>query len=285
MYEMKSKFRSSGHKKWNILISNPLIWNPSWSWSVIIIIFPYLSDLTSLYFLLLSNPRIFLILTISVLALICFTFASRTLRTLPFRGNTPYLSLPTSDNPAIAIDFAESPSVRIRVHWSDFFVPAQLASSNFGTIILFFFLPSVFFRSLLSFLELASRILSINSLFEQIFLIYFADSNGLEPNLLCDVIHLSLVCESNEGFSITQLMYREIYLLTTLSLISFLCCFFMKAIIPLHTCLAIHSTWDPPLLVQIPFTNDTCSNVSLCDTEKITSHLSDTISWHFTESL
>ena len=195
-----------------------------------------------MYFLLLSNPKIFLIFTISVLALICLTFASLTLRTLPFRGNTPYLSLPTSDNPAIAIDLAESPSVRISVHSCAFFVPAQLASSNLGTMILFFFLPSVFFRSLLSFLLLASNILSINSLFEHIFLINLLDITGLDPNLLGAVIHLSLVCESNDGFSITQLIYNEIYLLITLSLTSLLCFLFIKSTIPLHICLAIHST-------------------------------------------
>ena len=37
-----------------------------------------------------------------------------------------------TDNPEIAIVFAESPSVKISVHSSDFFVPAQLASSNLG---------------------------------------------------------------------------------------------------------------------------------------------------------
>ena len=34
--------------------------------------------------------------------------------------------------PAIASAFAESPSVRINVHFSAFLVPAQLASSSFG---------------------------------------------------------------------------------------------------------------------------------------------------------
>ena len=90
--------------------------------------------------------------------------ASLTFKTLPLRGNTPYLSLPITDNPAIAIDLAESPSVNIRVHCSDFLVPAQFASSSLGIIILFFFLPSVCLQSLFSFLELASNIYSMSSL-------------------------------------------------------------------------------------------------------------------------
>jgi len=42
--------------------------------------------------------------------------ASLTFRNLPLKGNTPYLSLPTTSIPARASDLAESPSVRIIVH-------------------------------------------------------------------------------------------------------------------------------------------------------------------------
>lgn len=64
--------------------------------------------------------------------LTCLWVASRTLRTLPLRGKTPYLSRPITPRPATANDLAESPSVKIRVQPNEFFVPASLASSNFG---------------------------------------------------------------------------------------------------------------------------------------------------------
>lgn len=44
----------------------------------------------------------------------------------------PYLSLPTAAIPDTAIVLAESPSVNIKVHSNDLFVPASLASSNLG---------------------------------------------------------------------------------------------------------------------------------------------------------
>lgn len=46
----------------------------------------------------------------------CLWEASRTLRILPLRGKTPYLSLPITPSPDTASDLAESPSVSISVH-------------------------------------------------------------------------------------------------------------------------------------------------------------------------
>lgn len=51
---------------------------------------------------------------------------SRTLNTFPLKGKTPYKSLPSFYIPLIAKLFAESPSVRIKVHLLD--LPARLAS-------------------------------------------------------------------------------------------------------------------------------------------------------------
>ena len=93
---------------------------------LIIFIFMFLIAKFNNYFL-----KYFLIVTSSVvkfypilLSAIFLALASRTLSNFPLRGNTPYKSLPTSLNPAIAIDFAESPSVRIRVHSLERNVPA-----------------------------------------------------------------------------------------------------------------------------------------------------------------
>jgi hypothetical protein len=58
--------------------------------------------------------------------------ASRTLRSLPRSGKTPYSSRPMTLRPLMARAFAESPSVRISVHLSEPRPPALLASSSFG---------------------------------------------------------------------------------------------------------------------------------------------------------
>ena len=79
-----------------------------------------------------SKPIIFLILVISSLLAILLSAVSKTLSNLPFKGNIPYFSLPTTLRPAIAIDLAESPSVKINIQSSDFLVPASIASSNLG---------------------------------------------------------------------------------------------------------------------------------------------------------
>jgi hypothetical protein len=60
---------------------------------------------------------------------------------LPFKGKQPNLFLPTTSIPAIAKDLAESPSVRIKVQCSENFVPASIASSSFGMLILSFLEP------------------------------------------------------------------------------------------------------------------------------------------------
>ncbi|ABT15186.1 hypothetical protein NY2A_b787R [Paramecium bursaria Chlorella virus NY2A] len=76
------------------------------------------------------------------------TDASRTFNSFPRRGNTPYLSRPTTDSPAIASVAAESPSVRMRVHILLLFVPAHVASLSLGIpVTRIFLVPSVFFSS------------------------------------------------------------------------------------------------------------------------------------------
>lgn len=54
--------------------------------------------------------------SISAFFIIIYIVASLTFNNLPLKGNTPNLSLPTISIPAIANDFAESPSVKIKVH-------------------------------------------------------------------------------------------------------------------------------------------------------------------------
>ena len=113
------------------------------------------------YFLPCSRPRIFLIEVSSSFLLNLSIEISLTLSILPLRGKTPHFSRPTTLRPVMALVAAESPSVRIKVHSTDLFVPAQRASSNFGRPRSVRFLaPSVFLASRASF---ASRMACASS--------------------------------------------------------------------------------------------------------------------------
>ncbi len=61
-------------------------------------------------------PIILIMFWISWLSEIYLAWASLTFNNLPFKGKTPYLSLPTISIPEIAKFLAESPSVSIKVH-------------------------------------------------------------------------------------------------------------------------------------------------------------------------
>ena len=101
-------------------------------------------------------------LAISIFFWISLIPLLRTFNTFPFSGNTPYKSLPITDNPAIAMVLAESPSVKIRVHFLEcLIVPAKFASQSFGIFIVVFFLPSVFSKFLFSLKLLCSIINSV----------------------------------------------------------------------------------------------------------------------------
>lgn len=91
----------------------------------------------------------------------CLWEASLTFNSLPRNGKTPYLSRPTTLNPAIASALAESPSVTISVHCLEFFVPASFASSSFGIPFnrVFLLVEDVFFISCASLLNLTQFII------------------------------------------------------------------------------------------------------------------------------
>ena len=63
--------------------------DPSWSWSVMIMMWPYRSDLTLSYAVPWRRPRICLMYEISALFMIWSCDASRTFRSLPRSGKTP----------------------------------------------------------------------------------------------------------------------------------------------------------------------------------------------------
>mmetsp|Transcript_6709 Transcript_6709/g.16658 ORF Transcript_6709/g.16658 Transcript_6709/m.16658 type:complete len:228 (+) Transcript_6709:1668-2351(+) len=188
--------------------------------------------------------------------------ASRTLSNLPRRGNTPYLSRPTTERPLTASALAESPSVRIRVQSSEFFPPASLASSSLGIPVRRVFLaPSCFLSSLLCLKEAQERIFS--TMPEVIiFLMTPSDASNLDPKLLARVLSVSLVCESNAGFSMSALTKTHRWFLTCAGLrflhdFSFFLIF--SRILPAISS-ATALTWVPPFIVQMPLTKETCWN-------------------------
>mmetsp|Transcript_9905 Transcript_9905/g.27631 ORF Transcript_9905/g.27631 Transcript_9905/m.27631 type:complete len:218 (+) Transcript_9905:2931-3584(+) len=200
-------FTKDGHQWCTKLISRPLMWEPSWSWSVISMMEPYRSRFVESYSCLVSKPMIFNRFWISALPVTCLKFASLTFSTLPLSGKTPYLSRPTTLRPATARDLAESPSVKINVQSCEFLPPASLASSNFGmprTLVTFFATFSWRPKSTFCFARAQSRMRSTMPLFITC-LIVFSDNSQAEPNLLCFSVSVSFVWESNVGFTMSAL--------------------------------------------------------------------------------
>ena len=175
---------------------------------------------------------------ISGLSIICFVEASRTFNGLPFNGNTPYLSLPTISIPAIASALAESPSVRINVQSSHFFVPASLASSSFGTpSSLFLLVPLSVLAIFACNLAWAWRTMESTIPDWRIYLRNLSEIVHLDPNYEGFVVSVSFVWESNAGFSMLELTNIQSYCLIWKFLIlsfSFLYFFFTSLMILLH---------------------------------------------------
>ena len=105
----------------------------------------------------------------------------------------------------MAVVFAESPSVKIRVHFSDSAVPALFASSNFGMESRTTFLPSVLESDFFSFASAIAKSESTNPSFN-IFFVKSSVKENLLPNSETRVVCLSLVCELNVGFSMILLI-------------------------------------------------------------------------------
>ena len=103
---------------------------------------------------------------------------------------------------------AESPSVKIKVHLSEFLVPAKLASSNFSipnNLTDFLVLLFNFFNAFSSSLVLAYlKHLSIIPEFVICFKNFSLNSNEL-PNSFIFIVKVYFVCELKAGFSIKLL--------------------------------------------------------------------------------
>ena len=206
--------KSDGKCACRKLISKPLMWDPSWSWSVMIMMWPYRRLFTLSYAVPCRRPKICLMYVISALFMIWSCDASLTFKSFPRSGKTPYRSRPTTDKPLTASAFAESPSVKINVQCSEFLPPASLASSSLGIPVRrVFFAPSCFFSSLDCLNEAQERICSTTPLVI-IFFIVVSAQTYLLPKFAARVFSVSLVCESNAGFSISALTKTQRWFLT-----------------------------------------------------------------------
>ena len=104
--------------------------------------------------------------------------------------------------------------MRMRVQCSELRPPASLASSSFGMpVSRVAFLPSDFFISLLCLNEAQERICSTMPLFIICLMTLSLDSYLL-PKLEARVLRVSLVCESNAGFSMRALTKTQRWFLT-----------------------------------------------------------------------
>ena len=114
---------------------------------------------------------------------------SLTFRSLPRKGNTPYLFLSCFDNPDITPALAESPSVRISVHSHDLRPPAHIAPVYLGMPLIFtVFLPSVFFAALVSLISVKLIAASITPNFLTTCSINLSVTVHFVPNLLAGVL-------------------------------------------------------------------------------------------------
>ena len=159
------------------------------------------------------------------------------------------------------------------VHFPDCAVPALFASSNLGIpVILDFRAPSDFLSSFISLNFESARSSSWIPVFRAFLMKFFGGSN-FEPKSWDFEVHSDLTWLENVGFSRVALTKMLNVFLTCwgFSLIFFA----MSSMIPLATRDATWSTWFPPLVVQIPFTKDTCS-IPFSAGPIHTDHLSDT---------
>mmetsp|Transcript_71285 Transcript_71285/g.201219 ORF Transcript_71285/g.201219 Transcript_71285/m.201219 type:complete len:223 (+) Transcript_71285:693-1361(+) len=204
-------WKSDGHQCCTRFSMRPLMCEPSKSWSAMTMIWPYRIPNVELYDFFGSIPMIFVMFAISALFIVWEKFASLTFSSFPRRGKTPYRSLPMMLRPATASDLALSPSVRMSVHSRPSRPPARFASSSFGMSNSRFLFPpppplppfSVLPRSISSFALAHESTMSTMPVLSTL-LIMASPISHLDPNFACFSVSVSLVCESNEGFSIWQ---------------------------------------------------------------------------------
>mmetsp|Transcript_726 Transcript_726/g.1935 ORF Transcript_726/g.1935 Transcript_726/m.1935 type:complete len:226 (+) Transcript_726:2300-2977(+) len=209
-------------------------------------------------------------LMISLFSATCFWATSRTLSNFPRRGNTPYLSRPTTARPATAKALALSPSVKMSVHSLACLPPASLASSSFG-------IPSTRlpFAPALPILSICAVILAwdsaitadTTSVFSTISSTRALPMGQLLPKLDTFSVICSLVCELKAGFSMRQLMNTQSWFLTCTGFISvpLPASFLALAWMASTSWSTTWATWVPPFGVLMALTKELCWNPSPSD--------------------
>mmetsp|Transcript_53057 Transcript_53057/g.137013 ORF Transcript_53057/g.137013 Transcript_53057/m.137013 type:complete len:216 (-) Transcript_53057:631-1278(-) len=148
----------------------------------------------------------------------------------------------------------------------EFLPPASFASSSLGTPrtrCVFSFAPRSWRdMSTFCFALTQSRIRSTTPLLSTC-LIIFSESSHVLPNLLCFVVSVSFVCESNAGFSTRQLMKIHRWFLTCAGLMSM-----PPRFLPFTFLSSASTTWSatcatcvPPLMVLMELTKLTCEKL------------------------
>mmetsp|Transcript_62238 Transcript_62238/g.185401 ORF Transcript_62238/g.185401 Transcript_62238/m.185401 type:complete len:213 (-) Transcript_62238:989-1627(-) len=211
---------------------------------------------------------ILVILAISWLPIVCANVASRTFKSFPRSGKTPYRSRPMTLRPATARDFALSPSVRISVHSAPSRPPARLASSSFGMPrrrFAFFPVPDlstfiVLPRSISSFALAHWSTMSTMPVDFRTLLMKASLMSHFDPNFCCFRVMVSLVWESKAGFSMRQLMKTKRWFFTWAGLISMPPRFFPFTTFKIAStsCSVTCTTCVPPLIVLMELTKLTC---------------------------
>mmetsp|Transcript_28601 Transcript_28601/g.68324 ORF Transcript_28601/g.68324 Transcript_28601/m.68324 type:complete len:216 (+) Transcript_28601:3957-4604(+) len=150
----------------------------------------------------------------------------------------------------------------MRVHMRPFLPPASLASSSLGIPVMRpFFLPSVFFMSLSCLSCPKLRMLSMIPVPVIIFLKNLSSISSFEPNAEGFSVSVSLVWESKAGFSMRQLTNTQMCPLTWKGLSLRPLCFLARW--SRKSWASWSDAWltcEPPRVVAIEFTNDTCWN-------------------------
>ena len=206
---------------------------------------------------------IFLSALISSLSPILDAQVSRTLSSLPRRGNTPKRSRPTTLSPAMAVDLALSPSVRMRVHSALRRVPASEASSSLGRpVTLRRWSPSERLSVLRSAAALAARRRSCSCVLARMARSMASDTSYLVRKRSGGVVSRCLFWESKLGLGTRALTKSHSRPRTALAAAARSLSFSLPgtslAATRRATAAATCSTCLPPLGVQRPLTKDTC---------------------------
>src|SRR6056300_2030427 len=162
----------------------------------------------------------------------------------------------------MARDLAESPSVRMSVHFCDCAVPALLASSSFGIPVIRDFLaaPSVFASCFISLNLDKERSSSCMPVLRTFLKKVLVGGSNFDPKDTGLEVHSFFICDEKVGFSkVARTKSMKVFF--TCVPVNFIL-LFISSMRPWAMMFATASTWVLPFVVQIPLTKLTWLNPS-----------------------